>query len=159
MRFYLPCTLVLLALTASGCAFSEPAPTELALEPLVHDRRGCPGRTRGTAVLRDAGMLERWWTQVACRTGSPPVVDFDANVVVAIQDRPGPNGCYDARIASIAPTPSGLEARVWRRVPGPGESCTMALVYPIDAVVVPRFTETLTFTWQDVPGGEAPPSR
>jgi hypothetical protein len=122
-------------------------------EPLLTTTASCHGTGRSTAALRDASAWQAWWTEVSCTGEAPPAVDFTGSLVLAVQDREGPTGCYQVRIAEVRTgVGGGYRVVVHRHVPERSRPCPMVIVHPAIAVRVPAARGPVVFEWRTVEG-------
>jgi hypothetical protein len=96
------------------------------------------------AILRDACMWQDFWAEHQPGT-SPPIVDFDRYVVVAVISGIRPDGCYGIEITQItgnglASSECDLERTIHmrERVPCPHEACPDVVTNPYHFVKVCR---------------------
>lgn len=88
----------------------------------------------GTAVFRDKPSWEAFWA--AHSANSPPVVDFEQNILIAVFWGAGYSGSHNRveAITGILAFRDRIETTIGPLPPDPGE----ALVYPIEVVRVER---------------------
>lgn len=146
---------------ASGCSSASDEDALVtgevgALVPfqsLLSTNASCHGTEPGEATLRDDEAWRRWWAESSCGQGEPPAVDFAASLVLGVQDREGPTGCYRLRIAEVlSGVGGGYRVVVNRHVPERSTPCPMVVVHPAVAVRVPAVRGPVDFEWVTVEG-------
>lgn len=86
-------------------------------------------------VIRDAGSLARFWSQVGA--GTPPRIDFQRELVIAVASGQKPSGGHAIGVTQVTRTGGDLRIEVTESAPGPDCVTTSVLTQPVEAVVVP----------------------
>ena len=157
----LPCIVAALAVT--GCAGDSSEPTRSLLDQgrrleLATDDsfRARIDEIRSSSavdepmrvVFRDRASWEAFWAY-ATRTRQPvapaPAVDFARHMVAVVALGARPTGGHWVEVEGAYEAAEGL--RLDALASSPGEHCvtTQALTHPLDAVLVPRRDEPVTF--------------
>lgn len=145
--------LFLVAISAAACAHGTEAITateqKAVAEPLfgtLYSNIHQPARL----VIRDSQSWAQLWAQMVAPTdglSSPPAVDFDKNEVVVAAMGERQRGGYAISINGIAQDASGtLHVDVASTIPASTCNASDVITTPLDAVLVPRTTETVQFS-------------
>lgn len=129
----------------------------MPFDVLVSTTASCHGSEAAQSAIRDAQGWRAWWAETSCGDGELPSVDLASSLVLAVQDREGPTGCYRVRIAEVRRgVGDGYRVVVHRHVPERSAVCPMVVVHPAAAVRVPSVRGPVVFEWRTVEG--SPPA-
>jgi hypothetical protein len=98
-------------------------------------------------VIRDSARWRQLWRMTG-HHASPPPVDFDSQMVIALFMGEQPSGGYSIGIARITDTPQGLQVEVRLQRPAPDSMVSMALTQPWVIVRLPRHDGPVQFRYR-----------
>ncbi len=111
-------------------------------------------------VVRNKSEWQRMWRQghysmqvgVPPTPPSPPPVDFQSEMILAVFQGHCSSGGYGVTISKVGETDEQLTVVVKYREPGPNESTTQAVTSPFCMVSVPRSDKAVGFRIVEVTG-------
>lgn len=149
--------------SATGSATpSPPAVEDFAFVSLHAGGSGAMRGARAEAVIRSPEEWRAWRASLRLPQDALPSVDFERQVVLAVDGEDGTNGCHAVRITAVVPAPDGLRADVTRFVPGPEQRCAMVMTRPFHAVAVTlpagarSGSLSVSFRWSTATGNPKP---
>jgi len=98
-------------------------------------------------VIRDPARWRQLW-RLSGHRDTPPAVDFDDQMVIALFMGEQPSGGYGIGIERITDTPQGLRVEVRLRYPAPGSLVSLALTQPWIIVRLPRHDGPVQFVYK-----------
>lgn len=97
-------------------------------------------------VVRNPEAWAALWRRHAGAGRTPPAIDFDTTMAVAVFRGLAPNGCYSTEIVDVYREGPGLTVSRIDTVPGQGAICTLAVVTPAHLIAVPHVNGPVRFT-------------
>lgn len=136
---------LILALALAACQEEEEGPfggdQEIAFQTLGSGQQsGIDLETPQLFVIRSQGEWEEFWgrhSTIAVPRPTPPAVDFDQQMVIAVVDQRQPSGGYSLEITRIVQAGDRLQVYATRRAPGSGCATTAVLTQPYHWVLLP----------------------
>ncbi len=98
-------------------------------------------------LIRDPARWRQLWRMTG-HHDSPPAVDFDSQMVIALFMGEQPSGGYGIRIERITDTPQGLRVEARLQHPAPDSMVSLALTQPWVIVRLPRHDGPVQFKYR-----------
>ncbi len=124
----------------AGCA--EEAGQEIEFETLSMGYYSQVSQ-ESSYVIKEEHELQQIWDSI--EENSPPVIDFESNMVLAVFQGEQPTGGYEIEIERIVETADKLQVYIKEISPDPDDMVIQALTYPYHIVKMPLVDKNVEF--------------